>query len=717
MISLDFTLISLEIALGIYFAVNNIIKRSRYPENLVFALANLSFAAMLFIYLYQTIYYSAIDLTDFTKYFFCLLVFVCMCLFVIALLFPRWESRPGIVVILLSQIPGILLIGLTLITDNIIMDTTFGDGLIRTYGPLAILFSVVAGLYIVGMFTVIRYKIEYSKNDIFKSQFYALLAGIIAGTVIPVVFFIILPFYTDIKDFQSFGFIGVLFLQLLINYSISGKRIIDFKIFYLKISLWSVFIIILFAAAYFYLKEIIISDILTGNVLLYAASIGLPVLFFIIYRILRPASVKILNIRMKALRNIFDAVSRDITGLSDLRKQKMDWDNFYRTGIDSACEIMGIESALFFLYNDELKMFGLSHAYKTNPEPGGIHPGSEIVNAFKENNIIDKSQLYTDDKFQKNKDELLKFFIDNRIEAGLSVLSYKKELLGILFLGSLTHKSIYSSKFVSFLDNYRIQFGILLENSIFSEQIRKTQVVRRDKMFVKNIKSRIIPAGFCDLKGLAVSSLFINNSDFGGDIFDSVKIGLDRMGIFIANTLDAGVESSMLALQISSIFHAQGDMHESSEGLLDVMNKAICTSRFTEKYATALYMIYDSSTREIEFSNAAFNSLIIFDPSEENFSEFDAEGIPVGIDLGFGYKHRTVSAYPDSIGLFYSNGVSAAIDRNGNNYSVSRIKDIVRINKSDTPTTLAGKIYDDIKGFTEGVKLLNDITIIIFKAA
>jgi serine phosphatase RsbU (regulator of sigma subunit) len=715
LINLDFTIISLEIGVGIYFAVINIFRRFRYPENLIFSLANISFSALLFVYLYQVIYYSEANLLNLTKYIFCLLIVVFMCVFVITQLFPRWEKRPGVPTILLLLVPGLVLMGLTFFTDYIIVNTIYNNGLINTYGSLVILFAVISGLYVLGMITIIRYKIEYSRNELFKGQLYIFLVGLIAGAFIPIVFFILMPFYINIKTYQNLGFVGTFSLQILINYSISGKRKIDFKNFYLKIFLWAIFIIILFAVAYFFLKEIIVSDIITSNVLLYAGSIVLPVLFFIIYRILRPASVKILNIKMKALKKLFDAVSREISELSDMRKQKMDWENFYRKGINSACDILGIETALFYLYNEELKIFELVHTYNTNLELNEINSDSDIINAFKESNIIDKSLLYTDKRFQKTRETILKFFSDGNIEAGLSVLSYKKDLLGVIFLGGLTGKKNYTTNFISYLDNYRIQFGILLENSIFSEEIRKTQVVKRDKMVVKNIKSRIIPSTFNDLKGLSMSSLFINNSDFGGDIFDTVKIGPDRMGIFIANTLEAGVESSMLALQMSSVFHSQADMYESSEGILNVMNKVICTSRFTEKYATVFYMIYDAKTREIEFSNAAFNPMIIFESTEEKFSEFDAEGIPVGIDIGFNYKHRTISAFPESVGLCYSHGVSAAIDRNGNNYSISRIKDIIRINKNDPPTALARKIYDDIKGFTDGVELLNDITLMIFR--
>ncbi len=420
MINPDFTIISLAIAVSLYFAVYNLIKRSGYLENLIFALANLSFAAMLSINLYQIIYHESTNLTDLTKYFFCLLIFICQCIFLISQLFPRWEKRPHILFIILPQIPGFLLIGLTLFSDYIIANTVFNIGLIHTYGRFAILYVVILGLYILGMYIIIRYKTEYSKNELFKSQLFAFLVGLIIGTIMPIVFFIMLPFYYNIHAYKSIGFFWSFFLQLLLHYSLSYNKKINFKKFYLKIFLWSILIIILFIPTYWFIKEIVISDIITNDVLLLAVSIIFPFLFFIIYKILRSAASKVLNVKMKALRNLFDNVFRNISELSDMRKQKMDWDNFYRKGINSVCEILGIETALFFLLNKELKVYELVHTYNTNIELNEISADSDIIIAFKENNIIEKLLLYTDKNLQKNKDILLKFFNDNNIESVLS---------------------------------------------------------------------------------------------------------------------------------------------------------------------------------------------------------------------------------------------------------------------------------------------------------
>jgi sigma-B regulation protein RsbU (phosphoserine phosphatase) len=185
----------------------------------------------------------------------------------------------------------------------------------------------------------------------------------------------------------------------------------------------------------------------------------------------------------------------------------------------------------------------------------------------------------------------------------------------------------------------------------------------------------------------------------------------------LANTSDIGVESAILALEMNSVFYSQAEMCESPERLINITNQVLCSSRFTDRYATALYIMYDTASREIVFSNAAFNPFIIFDPKNESFVEFDSEGIPIGIDIRFNYKHRTLIAPLNGIGFCYSQGLSAAFNKEGDNYSISRIKDIIKMNMKDTSISLVKKIYNDFEDFTQGSNLLNDVTLIVFKTS
>ena len=495
------------------------------------------------------------------------------------------------------------------------------------------------------------------------------------------------------------------------------KKQINFAKFFLILFLWLIFTAVLFTVTYLFLNEILFSDKIKGYALRLSTSIVYSVLLLTIYKIQKTSINKILNKDNKELNDFKTRLSEIISGLQDIIKQNTNFDKIYEKGINTLCKSAGIDNAVLYLRNEELKIFEPVHLFNIDKKPAAIQTDNDIITAGKENLIIDKILLIKDRTFKKVSDVFLDFLYDNNFELALPVFSGKNELMGMLFLGSFSENNEITENFIPLLDNYRTKFGILLENLTSSMKEEKLLASEGNKLIVKNIKNRIIPVKINTLADFTISSLFINNSDAGGDFFNSVKTRSDKLGIYLANTSDAGIESSLLALQMSSVFHAQADTHESPDGLLNIINRVICTSRLTEKYATAFYMIYNKQKKEIGFSNAAFNPLLLYSPKNQNFEEFDTEGIPVGIDPAFNYKHGTIETFPGCIGLCFSQGIFSAINNEGNNYSLNRIKDVVSMNKNDSPATLVKKIYEDIKFFTEGVKLLNDITLIMFKAA
>ena len=145
------------------------------------------------------------------------------------------------------------------------------------------------------------------------------------------------------------------------------------------------------------------------------------------------------------------------------------------------------------------------------------------------------------------------------------------------------------------------------------------------------------------------------------------------------------------------------------------MNRVILSSRFSDKYAQAFYLIYSSSSGILRYSNAAYNPVILFDTDKMMFQELDTDGIPIGIDRDFSYKSQIIRVMPNSLGILYSNGITNAINNAGDNYTTERIKGILKKNKNDTPAILIRKIYADFKDFVTDTELPNDASLIIFR--
>ncbi len=714
----NFSILIINIVLLIYLAIINFKKRDRFIANKLLVFGFLFQVVLYGIYIFQILYQEAFDLTILSRYFFSILMFLALIALIITQVFPRWEKRSSVLMIFVLLIPGLFLIGFTSLTDLIIFKSIFDLNISNVYGPFMPLYIIIFSLYIIWIYLSFLNKIKKYENEAFKPQALAFQAGLVVEFLLYLVFFIILPFAFDIHEYLSIGLFGGLLVNFTANYALSDEKHFNFIKFYKKLALWSVYIIILFLLSWSFIELTGIFNLINNNTLLFAGTVIMIMFFLFLYYLFIMIKNIILNKKNKNLEKIFNKISSNISRLSEIRKYKINWDLFFHKGIDLSCEMLNIEGAVFFLFNEETSAYEAVHNYNGKIQIDEIGINNEIILSLKKTRgVIEKSLIYTDDRLNMHRAALILFLRNHNIEYIFPVFSYKRELIALLLLGKSINNETYSSDFYYFLENLRNQLTGFLENFIFFEEIRKTQIKKRDMIVVRNVKKRIIPFNNNDIEGFRISTFYINNSEFGGDYFNTSGVFSDKAGIYIANTSDYGLESALLALQMNSVFHTQANMYESPEHFINIINKVLCSSRFTDKYATALFIIYNSSTREISFSNAAFNPVIIFDPKKDGFIEFDIEGIPVGIDIGFHYKNTILFAPSGGIGLCYSNGLSSAFDKSGNNYSVARIKEIIRLNKNDSPKVLIRKIYKDFKNFVLDSRLLNDVTVVVFKTA
>lgn len=88
-------------------------------------------------------------------------------------------------------------------------------------------------------------------------------------------------------------------------------------------------------------------------------------------------------------------------------------------------------------------------------------------------------------------------------------------------------------------------------------KLQRTGVAEHDKIVVSTVKKRIIPTELASIQGLRISSLNIDNSSYGGDYFDSVKISHDKASIFIADTSYSGIDSALIGMELFSILHSR----------------------------------------------------------------------------------------------------------------------------------------------------------------
>lgn len=718
MLYFDIIICALSIIAALYFAFKNLFRKTLFPVHILFAVIAFITAVMLGGLLYLLLRPDSAEAAQATLIYFATVSLIMQLYFHLAQVFPRWEKQTPLWIILLCAVPGAIVFVLTLATNLIVSGSAASEsGIAFIFGRYFPLYIGVLIFNILGIFVTLITKTRRMANVSFRAQLVYLMLGDLVCSLLIVSSLFVLPSFFNIRESHSLGIPFAALALLFINsFSISDLRILDFNRFYWRSAYRGTVFAILFLPAYLLLR--FAGDIMPAGQRLPAPALAVVIFlyFFLFFRYLTPRIDRLFKARYLQFEQKVNEFFQGISSLSDLKEQGVFWDQFFNNTIDALEPRFNISSASFYMYSARDGAYLYSYGYGEGITIRSIDRNSDLIRCVhKTLGLLELSMLFTDVGLQEYRDGCLSFFKENNVYVVLPFYNHERQLIGLLMLGRLKDGKPYQIDLVSALEIYRIHFEVSLANSIYLDEIAATQVAEHDRMVVNTIKNRIIPSSLNQVEGVRISSIFLNNSEYGGDYFDSVPVDPDRLGVFITDTSNAGVDSAILALELYTVFHTQHASQDSPERLLNVLNWVIASSRFSDTYAPAFYAIISPLTRTLIYSNAAMKPMVLYDPSKEIFTELDTNGIPLGIDKGFSYESKIVQLPPGSIGFLYSDGLESALNMQGASYSTGRVKDIIRLSRDETPAVLIRKIFTDFKNFTGDIKLLNDVSLIIFR--
>jgi serine phosphatase RsbU (regulator of sigma subunit) len=515
-----------------------------------------------------------------------------------------------------------------------------------------------------------------------------------------------------------FAFWGIsassLLWMMIINHALMHEKTLDLAKFYREVFFWIIFFMVLVAPSYLIMR-LGRTEITAGNPIpIEGIAVMIFLYLFLSYRFLKPVLQKFItrsDAKFEAAANEF---FEKIAQVTSEEKGESFWDLFLENSILPLEIKFSIDAASLYMVTAE-GTYELGYSFGTKLNPGEITPGNDMYKCLQEyGRLVHVSFFYVDEKLEK-------FMSVREImeRAGIAVMipffSQERMLIGTLLLGTHMGGMYYPQELLGFFETYRIQLELSMGNALMLEEVKRLQIKEHENLVIRSIKKRLVPAELPTINGIRISSLFVDNSDMGGDYLDTVVLGKNSVGLFMCDAADAGVESGILLLELYSVLHNQPEKMDTPDKMLNAMNWVIATSRYTTRYVPALYCTYDNNTREISITGAAFNPLVLYNIKKDEFSEFDIKGIPLGLEKNYSYEMKKIKIGGEVVGFIYSDGVTAAVNKNGLVYSTGRIKDIIRLNKEDTPAILARKIYKDFIAFTEGVEMKTDASLLIFK--
>lgn len=221
--------------------------------------------------------------------------------------------------------------------------------------------------------------------------------------------------------------------------------------------------------------------------------------------------------------------------------------------------------------------------------------------------------------------------------------------------------------------------------------------IDKEMKAVADIQRSLLPIELPKIPKLRLAASYQTSTRVGGDYYDFFPLpkldhepadAAHRWGILIADVSGHGTPAAVLMAVTHSIAH--GFEHPSDEPgrLLKFVNERLCRGYTIGNgtFVTAFYAIYDPNSNRLTYSSAGHNPPLLGRAGRDKFMALDdAQGFPLGVDVGEIYPDRSIELQPGDTLVLYTDGIVEARNESDENFGVERLEAAIRLelNHSD----------------------------------
>src|SRR6266481_9589229 len=296
-------------------------------------------------------------------------------------------------------------------------------------------------------------------------------------------------------------------------------------------------------------------------------------------------------------------------------------------------------------------------------------------------------------------------------------LLYGKQNMGVLAVGNGPMGAPFTpSDFVVF-KSIAEQSAFALYNAIIYSEANEKKRLDHDLEIARDIQRILLPAEAPAISGFEIYGINVPAHQVGGDYFDYIKVDDARLGVAIADVSGKGVPASLIMAICRSVLRSQAPQNPSPADVLQKVNRQLYPDIKEDMFISMVYLILDSAG--ITLSRAGHDAPLLYKHASQAVIPLKPQGMVLGIDSGSVFDRLTsdftVPLERDDCLVLYTDGVTEALDNDGNEFGVRRMTESIRESAPHGAQEIVKRIIEDVREFTGSVPQNDDITVIAIR--
>lgn len=293
-----------------------------------------------------------------------------------------------------------------------------------------------------------------------------------------------------------------------------------------------------------------------------------------------------------------------------------------------------------------------------------------------------------------------------------------QETFGLVVCGPRMGKQAYGEADLEFGAGLVAQAAVAFENAWhFRETLGKKQL-ENELSLAAAIQQGLFPSKLPPMVQTDLAARNRQAKQVGGDYYDAIPI--DRAAadaphlLCVVDISGKGMFASILMSNIQATLRALLSEQSTLPLVAKRTNDLMYASTPSNRYATAILVVFDPSTGQCRWVNCGHNDGIILrkDGAVEMLA---CSGLALGLFPKRTYEEQEFRLDEGDLLCLYSDGVTEAQDLSENEFSIERLTECLRVNRDAPSSAVVEAVFQDLDAFVGSAPQFDDITLMVVK--
>jgi serine phosphatase RsbU (regulator of sigma subunit) len=261
-----------------------------------------------------------------------------------------------------------------------------------------------------------------------------------------------------------------------------------------------------------------------------------------------------------------------------------------------------------------------------------------------------------------------------------------------------------------------VTHAVEAQRRAIAEKLETERRAAQELEIAKQVQARLFPQTLPPLKTLKYAGICHQARQVGGDYYDFLDLGSERLGFVIGDISGKGIAAALLMANLQANLRSQCAIAvDQPQRLLRSVNYLFCENTTDGAFATLFFAEYDDTARRLRYANCGHLPALLLH-QDNSFDRLEPTATVLGVFKDWDCAIGECQFFPGDTLALYTDGITESFNEAGEEFGQERLVAALRRHSVLSSEDFLTAVVNEVRQFSPREQH-DDITLIIAKCS